>query len=110
MSELGNTRALACWLRRLAATGFQAEMDENSGKGEKFATAGAPSPTREARVLPRVLTRGSYRNHALTLDFVRHKKLQILDEGIDLAQIFAPALLRFQFAFPDEDRQIAELM
>ncbi len=52
----------------------------------------------------------SHRYHALTLDLVRNEKLKILDEGIDLAQIFAPAFFRLQFAFTHENRQIAELM
>ena len=59
---------------------------------------------RQSAVLQQVL------KSRLTLDLVRNEKLKILDEGIDLAQIFAPALLRFQFAFAHEDGEIAQLV
>src|SRR5207247_7097739 len=76
----------------------------------KFATVRAPSPAHGARALPRTLMQESRRDHALTLDLVRNQELKVLDEGIDLAQIFAPALLWLQFAFAHEDGEIAQLM
>ena len=57
---------------------------------------------------PQILTQG-IRESRSNAGLVRNENLQVLDQGIDLAQIFAAALLRLQFAFPHEDRQLAQL-
>jgi len=44
---------LACWLQRLAATNFM-HVPSQWSRPEKVRDGGAPSPTREARVLPRM--------------------------------------------------------
>jgi hypothetical protein len=56
----GSARALACWLRRLAATNFFEKSVETSsivsrraGALEKVRAGEAPAPAREARALPR---------------------------------------------------------
>ena len=58
---------------------------------QRSASATSPTLGRDG-ALRRPPTNISLRSHALTLDLARNEKLQVLDQGIDLAQIFAAAL------------------